>query len=69
MDGARIAAIAQQIIESRLCATVSTMTAEDVLYNRAAFSASLADESALDLATMGLVVDSLSVRDIEAQTN
>ena len=59
-----IIALIQQTMEGHLRAIVGTMTVEDLIQNRAAFSANLVDQSGRDLETMGLVIDNMPIREI-----
>jgi flotillin len=54
----------QQTMEGHLRAIVGTMTAEDLIRNRGAFSERMVEQSARDLETMGLVIDNMPIREI-----
>lgn len=54
----------QQTMEGHLRAIVGTMTVEDLIRNRSAFSERLVEQSARDLETMGLVIDNMPIREI-----
>jgi flotillin len=54
----------QQTMEGHLRAIVGTMTAEDLIRNRAAFSERMVEQSGRDLETMGLVIDNMPIREI-----
>ena len=56
--------LVQQTMEGHLRAIIGTMTVEDLIQNRAAFSANLVDQSAKDLETMGLIIDNMPIREI-----
>ena len=64
MSPAEIRDLIQQTMEGHLRAIVGTMTAEDLIRNRASFSECLVDQSARDLETMGLVIDNMPIREI-----
>lgn len=55
----------QQMMEGHLRAIIGTMTVEDLIRDRAAFSERLVEQSARDLETMGLVIDNMPIREIE----
>jgi len=57
--------LVQQTMEGHLRAIVGTMTVEDLIRNRAAFSNNLVEQSAKDLETMGLIIDNMPIRDIQ----
>lgn len=65
MQEAEIHQLVQQTMEGHLRAIVGTMTVEDLIRNRAAFSNNLVDQSAKDLETMGLIIDNMPIRDIQ----
>jgi flotillin len=64
MEDAQIRELIKQTMEGHLRAIVGTMTVEDLIKNRAAFSGNLVEQSARDLETMGLVIDSMPIREI-----
>lgn len=64
MGSAQIHDLIQQMMEGHLRAIVGTMTVEDLIRNRAAFSERLVEQSARDLETMGLVIDNMPIREI-----
>ena len=64
MAEAEIDQLVQQTMEGHLRAIVGTMTVEDLIQNRAAFSSNLVDQSAKDLETMGLIIDNMPIREI-----
>jgi len=56
--------IALQTMEGHLRAILGTMTVEEIYSNRDAFATRVQDVAALDMANMGLVVVSFTIRDI-----
>lgn len=64
MEDTQIRELIKQTMEGHLRAIVGTMTVEDLIKNRAAFSGNLVEQSARDLETMGLVIDSMPIREI-----
>jgi flotillin len=65
MQANEIHQLVQQTMEGHLRAIVGTMTVEDLIRNRAAFSNNLVEQSAKDLETMGLIIDNMPIRDIQ----
>jgi flotillin len=57
--------IALQTVEGHLRAIVGQMTVEDIYRNRDAFSQKVQEVAASDMANMGLVIDSFTLRDIK----
>ncbi|MEN6404288.1 MAG: SPFH domain-containing protein [Armatimonadia bacterium] len=64
MGQPQIHELIQQMMEGHLRAIIGTMTVEDLIRNRAAFSERLVEQSARDLETMGLVIDNMPIREI-----
>jgi flotillin len=64
MSRQEIANIALQTLEGHLRAILGTMTVEQVYKNRDMFAQRVQEVSASDLANMGLVIDSFTIRDI-----
>jgi len=64
MSRQEIANIALQTLEGHLRAICGTMTVEQVYKNRDMFAQKVQEVSASDLANMGLVIDSFTIRDI-----
>ena len=64
MGRQEIANIALQTLEGHLRAICGTMTVEQVYKNRDMFAQKVQEVSASDLANMGLVIDSFTIRDI-----
>ncbi len=64
MSRQEIANIALQTLEGHLRAILGTMTVEQVYKNRDMFAQRVQEVSACDLANMGLVIDSFTIRDI-----
>ena len=64
MSRQEVANIALQTLEGHLRAIVGTMTVEQVYKNRDMFAQQVQEVSASDLANMGLVIDSFTIRDI-----
>ncbi|HCU37335.1 MAG TPA: flotillin family protein [Armatimonadetes bacterium] len=64
MDEREVYQLIQQTMEGHLRAIVGTMTVEDLIRNRAAFSSNLVEQSASDLETMGLLIDNMPIREI-----
>ena len=64
MSRQEVANIALQTLEGHLRAIVGTMTVEQVYKNRDMFAQRVQEVSASDLANMGLVIDSFTIRDI-----
>ncbi len=64
MSRQEIANIALQTLEGHLRAICGTMTVEQVYKNRDMFAQRVQEVSASDLANMGLVIDSFTIRDI-----
>lgn len=64
MSPDQIRELIQQTMEGHLRAIIGTMTVEDLIRNRAAFSERLVEQSARDLETMGLVIDNMPIREI-----
>jgi len=64
MNRQEIANIALQTLEGHLRAILGTMTVEQVYKNRDMFAQRVQEVSASDLANMGLVIDSFTIRDI-----
>lgn len=60
----QIRELIQQMMEGHLRAIIGTMTVEDLIRNRSAFSERLVEQSARDLETMGLVIDNMPIREI-----
>jgi len=57
--------IALQTVEGHLRAIVGQMTVEDIYRNRDAFAQKVQEVAAADMANMGLVIDSFTLRDIK----
>lgn len=64
MDRQEIARIALQTVEGHLRGILGTLTVEQVYKNRDMFAQRVQEVSASDLANMGLVIDSFTIRDI-----
>jgi flotillin len=64
MGRQEIGNIALQTLEGHLRAILGTMTVEQVYKNRDMFAQNVQEVSASDLANMGLVIDSFTIRDI-----
>jgi len=64
MNRQEIANIALQTLEGHLRAILGMMTVEQVYKNRDMFAQRVQEVSATDLANMGLVIDSFTIRDI-----